>query len=230
LKRLGTLLLVCGMVLVTLMSGPAAAAREVSGPAAQTPNSTYTVVPGDNLSSIAQRAYGNANSWNVIWDANKWIVNPNYLLPGWKITIPPAPPSQGGGTATPAPAPTATPVPAPSTTYVVQSGDNLSTIAQRVYGNAASWACIWAANNWIVNPSYILPGWVLNIPPSGACGGGPGPTPPNPRYHTVQAGQTLSGIACFYYVDCNYWRIYNANTNLIWNVNYLQAGWVLRIP
>jgi nucleoid-associated protein YgaU len=208
------------MVLVTLMSGPAAAAREVSGPAAQTPNSTYTVVPGDNLSSISQRAYGSPNFWNSIWQANNWIVNPNYLLPGWKITIPQV---QGGSPPSPAPQPV------PSTTYVVQGGDNLSTIAQRIYGNAAAWACIWAANAWIVNPSYILPGWVLNIPPAGSCGGGPGPTPA-PRYHTVQAGQTLSGIACYYYVDCNYWRIYNANTNLIWNVNYLQAGWVLRIP
>ena len=220
MKRLGTLLLVCGMVLVTLMSGPAAAAREVSGPAAQTPGTTYTVVAGDNLSSIAQRAYGNANAWVVIWNANNWIVNPNYLLPGWKIALP----GQGGSQPTPMPQP------APGGTYVVQGGDNLSTIAQRVYGNAASWACIWAANNWIVNPSYILPGWVLNIPASCSSGGGPVPAPPTPRYHTVQAGQTLSGIACFYYVDCNYWRIYNANTNLIWNVNYLQAGWVLRIP
>jgi nucleoid-associated protein YgaU len=209
------------MVLVTLMTGPAAAAREVTGPAAQTAGTTYTVVAGDNLSSIAQRAYGNANSWNVIWNANNWIVNPNYLLPGWKIVIPPPPPSTGGVTPTPAPAPT-------TTTYVVQRGDSLSTIAMHYFGNAASWACIWAANTWIVNPSYILPGWVITIPAN--CGASSGGGPPAPRYHTVQRGETLSGIACYYYADCNYWRIYNANTNVIWNINYVQAGWVLRIP
>ena len=166
LKRLGTLLLVCAIALVTFTSGPSVAS-------AQTAGTTYTVVAGDNLSSISQRAYGNTTSWNVIWNANKWIVNPNYLLPGWKITIPPAPPSQGGATATPAPTamPTAVPTAMPTTTtYVVQRGDTLSTISMRYYGNATSWACIWAANNWIVNPSYILAGWVLTIPPSGSCG------------------------------------------------------------
>ena len=55
------------MVLVTLMSGPAAAAREVTGPAAQTAGTTYTVVAGDNLSSIAQRAYGNAEGRTQFW-------------------------------------------------------------------------------------------------------------------------------------------------------------------
>lgn len=211
------------MTLVTLMSGPAAAAQGLPAPAAQTAGTTYTVVAGDNLSSIAQRAYGNATYWSEIWKVNNWIVNPNYLLPGWKITLPPMPPSGG---ATPTPAPTAV----PTTTYVVQHGDSLSTISMHYYGNATSWACIWAANNWIVNPSYILPGWVLTIPPSGSCGGGPANPTPQPRYHTVARGESLSGIACYYYADCNYWRIYNANTAVIWNINYLQAGWVLRIP
>ncbi len=220
MKRLGTLLLVCGMLLVTLLSGPAAAARELNSPAAQTAGTTYTVVAGDNLSSIAQRAYGNANAWIVIWNANNWIVNPNYLIPGWRLTLP------GNGGSLPVPQPP------PGGTYVVQPGDSLSTIAMRYYGNATSWACIWAANNWIVNPSYIVAGWVINIPAScGASNGGGPPNPaPQPRYHTVQRGESLSGIACYYYSDCNYWRIYNANTGVIWNINYLQAGWVLRIP
>lgn len=114
------------------------------------------------------------------------------------------------------------------TTYVVQAGDNLSTIGQRYYGNAYSWACIWAANPWIVNPNYLLPGWRITIPAS--CSGG-GYTPvPGPRYHTVARGETLSGIACYYYADCNYWRIYNANRNLIAYPGYIQAGWTLVIP
>jgi nucleoid-associated protein YgaU len=125
---------------------------------------------------------------------------------------------------------TATAVPQTGGTYVVQKGDSLSSIAMHYYGNATSWACIWAANNWIVNPSYLLPGWVITIPASGSCGGGTPNPAPQPRYHTVQRGESLSGIACYYYSDCNYWRIYNANTSVIWNVNYLQAGWVLRIP
>ena len=47
---------VCGMVVVTLMSGPAAASAQGMAPPAQTAGTTYTVVAGDNLSSIAQRA------------------------------------------------------------------------------------------------------------------------------------------------------------------------------
>jgi nucleoid-associated protein YgaU len=114
----------------------------------------------------------------------------------------------------------------PGTTYVVQPGDNLSNIAQRAFGNQACWTAIWTANSWIGNPHHIQPGWPLVIPPSCSVG----PTTPVPRYHTVQRGETLSGIACRYYYDCNYWRIYEANRNRIPYPNYLQAGWVLYIP
>jgi nucleoid-associated protein YgaU len=202
-------------LLVLGSGGSRAGAQELHSPAAQVAGTSYTVKAGDNLSSIALRAYGNTASWVAIWNANNWIVNPNYLLPGWVITLPAA--SSGGG--------------APSgiagTTYTVQRGDSLSSIAYRAYGNASSWACIWAANSWIVNPNYLQAGWRIMVPASGACGGG---TPATPRYHTVRAGETLSGIACYYYSDCNYSRIYDANRDKIWNVHFLVTGWVLRIP
>lgn len=61
----------------------------VSGPP---PAETYTVVAGDSLSKIAQRAYGNANEWRRIYDANRQLIgdNPDLIKPGQKLTIPKA--------------------------------------------------------------------------------------------------------------------------------------------
>jgi LysM repeat protein len=56
-----------------------------------TPGSNYTVQANDTLSSIAQRAYGNANAWQKIYDANKQVIgnDPNLLQVGEVIFIPP---------------------------------------------------------------------------------------------------------------------------------------------
>lgn len=50
-------------------------------------------------------------------------------------------------------------------TYTVVSGDSLSKIAKRVYGNANRWREIFEANrDQISNPDLIRPGQVLKIP------------------------------------------------------------------
>jgi LysM repeat protein len=49
----------------------------------------YTVVPGDTLSHLAQRFYGDHYRWNKIFEANKATMkNPNFLFIGQKIFIP----------------------------------------------------------------------------------------------------------------------------------------------
>ena len=49
--------------------------------------------------------------------------------------------------------------------YIVQSGDSLSKIAKKFYGNANSWKKIFDANKDVVkNPDMIQPGWNLQIP------------------------------------------------------------------
>jgi LysM repeat protein len=55
------------------------------------PGSDYTVQANDTLSSIAQQAYGNANAWQKIYDANKQVIgnDPNLLQVGEVIFIPP---------------------------------------------------------------------------------------------------------------------------------------------
>ncbi|MGW4650806.1 LysM peptidoglycan-binding domain-containing protein [Kitasatospora sp. NPDC004289] len=48
---------------------------------------TYTVQPGDSLSAIAQRFYGDANRYQQIADANG-IPNPDLINPGQTLIIP----------------------------------------------------------------------------------------------------------------------------------------------
>lgn len=50
--------------------------------------------------------------------------------------------------------------------YVVVSGDSLSKIAKREYGNANEWKRIFEANQDILkDPNKIFPGQKLRIPP-----------------------------------------------------------------
>jgi nucleoid-associated protein YgaU len=52
-------------------------------------------------------------------------------------------------------------------TYTVVSGDSLSKISKRLYGDAANWKKIYEANtDQIKNPDLIYPGQVLKIPPA----------------------------------------------------------------
>ena len=49
----------------------------------------YTVVGGDTLSGIAQRYYGDAGKWPVIYEANRYqIQNPDRIFAGQVLRIP----------------------------------------------------------------------------------------------------------------------------------------------
>jgi nucleoid-associated protein YgaU len=50
----------------------------------------YTVKKGDYLSKIAKEVYGNANKYNIIFEANKpMLKNPDLIYPGQVLVIPP---------------------------------------------------------------------------------------------------------------------------------------------
>ena len=52
-------------------------------------------------------------------------------------------------------------------TYTVRSGDTLSEIAEREYGDASKSRAIYEANrDRINNPDLIYPGQILTLPPS----------------------------------------------------------------
>jgi len=66
----------------------------VTQPAVVTPPPTekqfYTVKKGDYLSKIAKEVYGNANKYNIIFEANKpMLKDPNLIYPGQVLVIPP---------------------------------------------------------------------------------------------------------------------------------------------
>lgn len=71
-----------------------------------TSDQQYTVQPGDFLSAIAQRFYGDGSeaAWRRIYDANRDVIgsDPNQIEPGMVLRIPgqgspPAPQSPSGG-------------------------------------------------------------------------------------------------------------------------------------
>jgi nucleoid-associated protein YgaU len=69
---------------------------------------------------------------------------------------------RGGSSST---APDARPADVEVRTYTVVSGDSLSRIAKREYGDADKWRRIYEANReQIKDPDLIYPGQVLTIP------------------------------------------------------------------
>lgn len=50
---------------------------------------THTVVKGDTLSKIARQAYGDANQWKKIFEANRDILkDPDRIFPGQVLKLP----------------------------------------------------------------------------------------------------------------------------------------------
>lgn len=59
-----------------------------------TPGKPYVVQKGDNLSRIANQAYGDASKWPLIWKANQAVLrsdDPNLIFPGETVQVPPNP-------------------------------------------------------------------------------------------------------------------------------------------
>ncbi|MCS6845691.1 MAG: LysM peptidoglycan-binding domain-containing protein [Caldilineales bacterium] len=174
------------------------------------PTFAYTVQAGDTLFGIAVR-------YNTDVDTLRRLNNlsDDTIQVGQVLQVPGTGP-QGG--ATPA-APTQPTQPAgQQVIYVVEPGDTLSGIAAKF--NVA-WTDIARANN-ISAPYTIYRGQKLVIP-----GVQPTPVPQAPaRTHTVQAGETLYGIAVKYGVTVQ--AIMQANN--LTNPDFIRTGQVLVIP
>ncbi|HHW14093.1 MAG TPA: LysM peptidoglycan-binding domain-containing protein [Firmicutes bacterium] len=115
----------------------------------------YTIARGDTLFLLAKRFNTTVEALRV---ANPQITNPNVLVVGQKICLPPG--------ALPAPAPPPGRLPAPpecpgGTIYTVKAGDTLFSIAQ---SHGLSVEHLLRANPQIANPNLILVGQQLCIP------------------------------------------------------------------
>ena len=173
---------------------PAAEALESTPPANVTPATTYAVVAGDSLWKIAKR---NGTTVAELSKANRLTSN-SRLSVGQKLIIPGKAPAagEGGGGST------------AGATYVVKSGDTLSSIARRVGTTSAA---LRHANN--LTSDYVRVGQELRLPTEGSAAAmtpaaaEPAAAPAAPTkkadgsvVHVVKAGETLGAIARKYQV------------------------------
>ena len=129
----------------------------------------YTVKAQDTLFSIAEKYYQDGYKYPEIAKANN-LINVDSIQTGQVLDIPkleiaPASPAPATVTevTTSQPADTVWGPAITENTYTVISGDWLSKIADRAYGDAMAFEKIAKANN-IKNPDLIEPGMVLIIP------------------------------------------------------------------
>jgi LysM repeat protein len=209
MKRISLRLLVGVLSMLLLLPTVASAA-----------GNTHTVQYGETLTSIAAQ---NGVSVDALAAANG-IGAPNVIYVGQTLTIP-------GAAAAPA-QPAGKSSGASGGAYVVQPGDNLSSIAAS-YG--VSVASLQAANG-LGDANYIWAGQRLTIPGASApAPAAPAPAAPAPAApaapasgatYTVKAGDNLSTIAANYGVS----QDALASANGISNPNLLVSGTKLTIP
>jgi LysM repeat protein len=154
---------------------------------------SVVIAEGDTLSSIAEKALGDPNRWEEIFEANRdRLRDPHRLMVGVELRMP-------GSTAPIAPAKPGVPckdeqgkqeicpfvpgspitgrqieealgqarkiVNEPDVTYTAKRGDSLSRIASRMLGDAGRWKEILDANPDILKtPEGLQPGMVLKLP------------------------------------------------------------------
>lgn len=118
------------------------------------PNKVYRVAVGDSLSKISDKVYGDVQYWPVLARANN-IVNPDLINADTNLTVPTkleADKIQAEMT---------------MTSYQVQAGDTLFTIAEKAYGDGSKWNLIATANDvgYLENGNpLIFAGGDLTIP------------------------------------------------------------------
>lgn len=169
---------------------------------------TYVVRSGDTLSGIATR-FG--TTVNILVQLNN-IANPNLIYPGEVLKLPISDSIESGATSN-----------QQSSTYVIQSGDTLSEIAQK-FGTTVQYL---ARINGITNQNLIYPGKVLRIQSSGVSEQQMN-TDNNKNFIglvVVQVGDTLSGIAARYNTTVQ--NIVNLND--LNNPNLIYPGQTLRV-
>jgi LysM repeat protein len=138
----------------------------------QSATRTYTVQPGDTLSSIAQRFYGNSGDWAFLYDQNKNVISdPNDIYVGEVLKVPSDPPANAASY---------TPKHAKATTVLTTSATQLSGTLDcsglealwEQAGGSSSEAFMAAeiamaesgGNQYAVSPTSDYGYWQINLP------------------------------------------------------------------
>jgi LysM repeat protein len=128
----------------------------------------YTVQRGDSLIRIAARTLGSGSRWTEIQALNAGL-DPQRLRPGMKLVLPATAKfdksgSVPGGRGTTKPKPTSS---SKNGTYVVRSGDTLTSISARLLGDGDRWRELVAANPGL-DPKRLFVGKSIRVPVAGA--------------------------------------------------------------
>ncbi|MBI2431214.1 MAG: LysM peptidoglycan-binding domain-containing protein [Candidatus Levybacteria bacterium] len=127
--------------------------------------SSYTVVEGDTLWSIAEKYYKSGYDWVKIAKANN-LSNPDIVEIGTKLTLPDVDTrilATNTSVETERARPEQQVDAISSDSYTVESGDYLWEIAIRAYGDGYRWPEIAMANN-LSNPDIIHRGNTFKLP------------------------------------------------------------------
>jgi len=150
---------------------------------------SYTIAPGDSVTKIAAKFYGDGKHWRKLAEFNPGRIGANgEVRAGQTIRVPTSEVLLGKAAPKPSsPAKTSEPKlaksdpkkpadkksadkklpdpPKPSKTYVVQKGDSLGTIAQKTLGSSKKLGELLAANSDVIDDEDNVPaGTVLKIP------------------------------------------------------------------
>lgn len=175
---------------------------EEASPAAAKAGGTYTVVAGDTLWSISEKAYGTGYEWKTIADANN-LKETDALEAGRVVKIPELA-AKASGVAMASAAATAAPVVVATPVATVVP---VATVAP------------------VASPEAAKPAASVQPAPSAAA---TAPSITGTSY-TIVAGDTLWSIACRAYGDCYQWPKLAA-ANKLSNPNWILAGNTLSVP
>ncbi len=123
----------------------------------------HTVKSGDSLYKIAEKYYGDGNYWRAILKANPEIRNPDHLMIGQKLLIPPKEEAEFANLPQQVPSGVNREELRP---YKVKQGESFYTIARDILGDASRWKEIYRINKLAVanDPRNLRAGQVILIP------------------------------------------------------------------
>lgn len=186
---------------------------------------TYVVEPGESLWVVAKKVYGKGHLWRHILAANPAIGDPDDVLSGTRLVIPPLDDA--------APQAQEVELPPGARAHTVAKGEVLWDIAQKYYGKGWEWRHIAQANPNI-DPHMLPEGAVLIVPELTRKQPASAPEvqalPPGYRVHVIEKGDMLWDIAYKYLGSGKHYRLILQHNPDVVDVHNLQVGKVLVIP